>query len=442
MKTFLNIIVLFIQIGINTYTTLFFCKLFKKDKYILRDYILVTILAIICSISCLYIKNKIPLCDILITELIAFVSYKFVLKQNNVKSIFLLLLNLICITLSRLIVYVLSNIPLMFILNTLTNSTYSNIFNISLKAINIIIITNVFKVILKRHTNLNKLIENITIKQLIIFVISLVICVCPQLICFTLNKYTIPIELICINFLQIITSCIFIIAFMSKTIEKNNAETELVTAKLHNETMSGMVDGLRTLKHDFNNIIQSLSGYSKAKEYEKLDGYIDKLLKEFKVINTLGVIDPKIFNESAIYGIVGAKYFLASNSNIPMDIEVFTVVNEINFPMPELSRILGILLDNAYEATRKCQKPYIRLEMKYDSRKSADVIKVINTYNTDININLEDIYKKGFSSKKVKSGIGLWEVKKIIAKFDHAQIYPSISKNQFVQNIVIEKNAS
>ena len=227
---------------------------------------------------------------------------------------------------------------------------------------------------------------------------------------------------------------------MSKTLEKNKAEVELVTAKLHNETMSGMVDGLRTLKHDFNNIIQSLSSYSKAKEYEKLDDYINKLLKEFKVVNTLGVIDPEIFNESAIYGIVGSKYFLVTSANIPMDIEVFTVVNEINFPMPELSRILGILLDNAYEATKKCDNPYIRLEMKYDNRKCADVIRVINTYNTDININFEDIYKKGVSSKKVKSGIGLWEVKKIISKFSHAQIYPSINKDKFIQNIIIEKN--
>ena len=48
--------------------------------------------------------------------------------------------------------------------------------------------------------------------------------------------------------------------------------------------------------------------------------------------------------------------------------ESFSDSKEISFSIPELSRILGILLDNAMEATKKCDKPYIRLEMKYDNR--------------------------------------------------------------------------
>ena len=109
-----------------------------------------------------------------------------------------------------------------------------------------------------------------------------------------------------------------------------------------------------------------------------------------------------------------------------MELDIVTNIAEIQFPMPELSRILGILLDNAIEATSKLEqdKQYIRLEMKFDNRKCADVIRVINTYDTSIDINLDEIYKKGVSSKKVKSGIGLWEVKKLIAKVPSAQIFP------------------
>ena len=117
-----------------------------------------------------------------------------------------------------------------------------------------------------------------------------------------------------------------------------------------------------------------------------------------------------------------------------------TNIKEINFPMPELSRILGILLDNAKEATLNAPNPYVRLEMRFDKRKCADIIRVINTYDTNISINLNEIYKKGVSSKKVKSGIGLWEVKKIVSKIPHAQIFPDIEKDKFVQTLIIEKN--
>ena len=46
----------------------------------------------------------------------------------------------------------------------------------------------------------------------------------------------------------------------------------------------------------------------------------------------------------------------------------------------------------------------------------------------------------GESSKKVKSGLGLWEVKNIISKKQNSQIYANIENNTFSQTIVIEKS--
>jgi two-component system sensor histidine kinase AgrC len=215
--------------------------------------------------------------------------------------------------------------------------------------------------------------------------------------------------------------------------------SDLFTSELHNKTMVGMVDGVRTLKHDYNNIMQALNGYVATKQYDKLQEHINKVLEECNIINNLSIIDPKIFNHPAIYGIVGAKYFLATEENIIFDLDIVTNISEICFPIPELSRILGIFLDNAMEATKKCDNPYIRLEMKYDNRKCADIIKVINSYDTSINIDLSEIYKKGISSKKVKSGLGLWEVKNLVKKVNNSQVFATIENTKFVQNLIVEK---
>lgn len=136
---------------------------------------------------------------------------------------------------------------------------------------------------------------------------------------------------------------------------------------------------------------------------------------------------------------MGAKYFLAVDKDITVDLDVTCDFTKICFSMPELSRILGILLDNAMEATEKAKQKYIRFEAKYDKRKNADVIKVINTYDTSINIDLDKIYEKGVSSKKVKSGIGLWEVKKLVKKNKSSQIFATIEGGKFVQNLIIER---
>lgn len=77
--------------------------------------------------------------------------------------------------------------------------------------------------------------------------------------------------------------------------------------------------------------------------------------------------------------------------------------------------------------------------MKYDNRKCADIIKVINSYDTSINIDLSEIYKKGISSKKVKSGLGLWEVKNLVKKVNNSQVFATIENTKFVQNLIVEK---
>ena len=223
-------------------------------------------------------------------------------------------------------------------------------------------------------------------------------------------------------------------------VEYEKTQSELFTTELHNKTLVGLVDGVRTLKHDQNNIIQSLNGYVLTKQYDKLQDHIKVLLKECGSVNTLAIIDPKIINEPAIYGIVGSKYFLATEKNITFELEIITDVAKINFPMPDLSRILGILLDNAIEATTKSDDPYIRVEMHFDKRKCANIIKIYNSYDTSIEIDIEKIFKKGYSTKEVKSGIGLSEVNKLINKNPNSQIYASIVKDKFVQTLIIEKN--
>ena len=261
----------------------------------------------------------------------------------------------------------------------------------------------------------------------------------PQIMLFTFNSYSYPLPLLMITCIQTILVSILIFYYFKSIINKEKVETELVTTELHNKTLIGIVDGVRTLKHDYGNIIQALNGYVVTKQYERLHEYVDSLMKEFNTVNNISSIDPKIFNEPAIYGVVGAKYFYAIDHNISFEIDVTSDIKSINFSKPELSRILGILLDNAIEATQKVEDKYIRLEIHFNDKKFADVIKIYNTYDTSLDINLTEIYQKGVSSKKQKSGIGLWEVKKLVARNGHSQIFANIEKDKFVQNLIIEK---
>ena len=439
MEIVLQFISILLQNILNTYFMTYMAEQISKMKYHNYNKIIFFTSMVLSGILVRYLKDVHVILSIIIFGLTAFLNLILNLKLKLHISLLIEFVVFLIFSISEtFITFILMSITNLSAENISLNYIYSFIF--SLIHITFVTLTIVvIKYIVKYINNFEYIIKNVTPKTLLILLSVLAICVIPQLLIFAIYKYNYPSYFILINSIQMVFICLTLFLTMKKTVEKNKAESDLITTKLHNNTMAGMIDGVKTLKHDYNNIMQALNGYVSTKQYDKLQDHINKVLKECNIVNTLGLIDPEIFNDPAIYGIVGAKYFLITEHDITMDLEIVTNIKEINFPMPELSRIFGILLDNAYEATQKCDNPYVKLEMRFDNRKCADIIRIINTYDTNINIDLDNIYKKGVSSKKVKSGIGLWEVNKIISKFPHAQIYPTIEKDKFVQNIIIEK---
>lgn len=428
-----------IQTFLCGYTVYSISKFFVSEPFSKKQNILLIITSLFGVTFSLIVKEYMPAFNI-ITCIVVFVLIShFVLKITWLKSLLIAVLSMTYTAITEIICFFIGMIIFKADVAELTNQPLISIALSLLQCILSFVILNALHFITNKKTNIQYVLGNISYKQVLAFTIALVLCIFPQMIIFVLTDYSYPTVFLIINSLQFILICIFLFVYLKKSVEHEKTQSDLFTSELHNKTLVGMVDGVRTLKHDYNNIMQALNGYVSTKQYDKLQNHINGVLEECNIVNSLAVIDPKIFNDPAIYGIVGSKFFLANEQNLPFEFDIVTNIAEIQFPMPDLSRILGILLDNAMEATKKAKKPLIRLEMKFDKRKCADVIRVVNTYDTSINIDLEAIYKKGFSTKKVKSGIGLWEVKKLVSKVRNAQVYATIENDKFVQNLIIEK---
>ncbi len=386
-----------------------------------------------------YLKFPNAILKILTCSLPTLFALTFVLKVKFIKSVL--------ITIGTFILFAITELISMFIFAAIFKCSANDIMNNTLYFFTFTLLQNLLLLILikfsifilKKIAKFNTIAENINSSQIFSLIILISICILPKIMIRVLNYYDYSVPFLILSVLETTVMGIAIFIFFKRTVERDKAQSELLLSEMHNKTMVGMVDGVRTLKHDYNNIMQALSGYVSTKQYDKLEEHIKKVLQECNVVNNFSVITPELFNEPAIYGIMGAKYFLAVDKDITVDLDVTCDFTKICFSMPELSRILGILLDNAMEATEKAKQKYIRFEAKYDKRKNADVIKVINTYDTSINIDLDKIYEKGVSSKKVKSGIGLWEVKKLVKKNKSSQIFATIEGGKFVQNLIIER---
>lgn len=391
-----------IQTFLCGYTVYSISKFFVSEPFSKKQNILLIITSLLGVTFSLIVKEYIPAFNIMTCIVVFVLISHFVLKITWLKSLLIAVLSMTYTAITEIICFFIGMIIFKADVAELTNQPLISIALSLLQCILSFVVLNALHFVTNKKTNIQYVLGNISYKQVLAFTIALVLCIFPQMIIFVLTDYSYPTVFLIINSLQFILICIFLFVYLKKSVEHEKTQSDLFTSELHNKTLVGMVDGVRTLKHDYNNIMQALNGYVSTKQYDKLQNHINGVLEECNIVNSLAVIDPKIFNDPAIYGIVGSKFFLANEQNLPFEFDIVTNIAEIQFPMPDLSRILGILLDNAMEATKKAKKPLIRLEMKFDKRKCADVIRVVNTYDTSINIDLEAIYKKGFSTKKSK----------------------------------------
>lgn len=428
-----------IQILITIYLISILTEKLEGKKYSTFQRVFSILLISAGGFLAAYLTFPSAILKILTCSLPTLFALTFVLKVKFIKSVLITIGTFISFAITELIsILILSGIFKCNFDDIINTSTYFITFTL-LQNLLLLILIKLSMFLISKFTKFNDISESITSNQIFSLILLIGICLLPKILIRGFNYYDYPTSFLVLSAIETIVMGIAIFIFFKRTVERDKAQSELLLSEMHNKTMVGMVDGVRTLKHDYNNIMQALSGYVSTKQYDKLEEHIKKVLQECNVVNNFSVITPELFNEPAIYGIMGAKYFLAVDKDITVDLDVTCDFTKICFSMPELSRILGILLDNAMETTEKAKQKYIRFEAKYDKRKNADVIKVINTYDTSINIDLDKIYEKGVSSKKVKSGIGLWEVKKLVKKNKSSQIFATIEGGKFVQNLIIER---
>ena len=369
-----------------------------------------------------------------------YIIYKYTLEAKNNVTLLSLLLFYTRISLSEMISYFLIRESFnVYLENFYSNFRISACFIVLKLFIFITLLILLNKYMRKNLKKLHEVVDTFTNHELIFLVSLSCSIIIPGLLKFSLEKSDYNFNFLSLDIFQLAIICMLIFSYFKYIHFYKKSQSELLESKTYNKALVETVENLRILKHDYNNILQSINGYIITEQYDELEKHMQKLTKEAGNISNLECINPEIINQPAIYGIVGGKYFVASSKNIEFKVDVLTDISTIDFDFTDLSRILGILLDNAIEASEKTKTPKIYLTFKYDKAKQANIITIKNSVISGLKLDVSKIFNKGESSKKIKSGIGLWEVKKIIASKSNSQIYASLNNNEFCQTIIIEK---
>ena len=220
------------------------------------------------------------------------------------------------------------------------------------------------------------------------------------------------------------------------------SKKEVVGSKLQNEELKvknnnliEITDNIRCFKHDFNNIIQAIDGYMIVKDMNSLQKYIDSLIEECDRTNIMDVLNEQISKSPAICGVLINKLKVAETKNIKMNVEIFSNLEAFNEKSYVVSRILGILLDNAIEASGSCkEKKIVNIRFSSESCKNKNSIIIENTY-VDKELDTEKIFEKNYSTKIGNSGLGLWKVKDILKKDSSFSLLTTKDDNVFKQEL-------
>lgn len=248
-----------------------------------------------------------------------------------------------------------------------------------------------------------------------------------------------PVPIVFFSLSSLIAYFIISIYSLISTSKLNIAKQNLEETKLMNKTLTILNDKIRAFRHDFNNIIQALGGYIQAKDMDGLEKYYSQLLKDCQEVTNLSGLNPESINNPAIYSLLASKYYLATEKGIEFNLDIFMDLNSIDMKIYEFCRILGILLDNAIQATQECEEKHITVTIRKDNKCKRQLLIVENTYK-EKDIDTEKIFEKGYSTKEGNTGLGLWEVRQILLKNTNLNLFTSKDAKYFKQQLEIYKS--
>ena len=232
---------------------------------------------------------------------------------------------------------------------------------------------------------------------------------------------------------------IFTIYSLYRTNKLEITTQNLEEQKLYNKTLTILYDNVRGFKHDFNNIVQTIGGYITADNMDGLKNYYSELVKDCTCVNNLTILNPEVLNNPAIYSILTYKYHKAEDLGIKVNLDVFLDLSTLNINTYKFTKILGILLDNAIEASSNSTEKVINITIRKDLKVNRNLFIIENSYSNK-NVNIDEIFEKGYTSKNKdlnNHGLGLWEVRKILRKSKNINLYTAKTKEFFKQQLEI-----
>ena len=249
--------------------------------------------------------------------------------------------------------------------------------------------------------------------------------------------------------LDLIVSIFVMLAFltilfglMKQTLENTKLTNKYDKLLEYMITFEQEIERQRTLRHEIKNEFRTIRAkICDKQENKEIIEYIDEIVNDKYEIKQEAYAKFGYLPPNGIKGLCYFKTQEAEDKGIKVSINISkrvekTAIFDLNIKQQrDFGRMLGVILDNAIEASINSEKKQIGIEVYANTNKECKII-ISNTYSNEID--KQKIGKEVFSTKGKDRGHGILLVKQLTKNSNIFEVKTDIQKKIYVQTIIIK----
>ena len=357
-------------------------------------------------------------------------TYLFITNKNINNGLVYSLFIFLLMALIEIILSVLLNLVVNF------NNYYSDNINISIIIFSTLI--SLFMFLITKVKFIKKAIDKISLNDKVIFIFIVFLIILSVLIIennkIVLKENDLSILINVFIYLSIIFGLSLVIYLSYKKnimYERYNQTLDFV------EEYEKIIDEQGKRNHEFNNQLLVLYGYLNNKK--ELKNYLDSITKDHKTGQNYFIRQLSHFPNGGLKGLLYYKISKMKDNNIKY---YLYVSNDIKKKLKnidikkykDITKVFGVLLDNAIEAATESKDKEVVMDFKVDG--NYIIFNISNTYDKKDDLN--NVGTKRFTTKGLGHGFGLSLVKDIIKNNNYLDLSTSFTEKEFIQTFLID----
>lgn len=226
-----------------------------------------------------------------------------------------------------------------------------------------------------------------------------------------LQRYRVSFFALIFIFLLLSLALFFVVILVKKSYQKTAFLRSLYLSIREERTNYELA---REYRHDFNSVLWGLNGYLLEDDIPGAKKYLAELidsstnyLRDYQHTQLVSI------HNSALKVLIAKFSERCKMNNINFELCIYDDLKYLPIPQIDFIRVLSNLLNNAFDASINEDAPYVHLTIKRNEQ--FCIFQIENSYTTKID--LKKIRKKGVSTKRDHSGLGISNLNKIAKKY-------------------------